>query len=189
MSVTFALPELVARVRARFVADAAALDPPATPVPVTFGWREPMLQRNLSHRIVFVAGDDSGWNLGALGAPESPNVGLARPLARLDEVFTCYLEAEDVSAPDDEAKQYAAARLLYDSWYRAVHNARIPHKIISQRWVVDRTVRYAGAAIRVTGTVGAIVFDAPSTIAPSDTGATVPARELDLNQTLTIPAP
>ena len=36
------------------------------------------------------------------------------PLAALDEVWTCYLEAEDISAPNDEAAQYVAARRLYE---------------------------------------------------------------------------
>jgi hypothetical protein len=186
MTLTLALPELVRRVRDRFVADAGV---DGVPVPVTFGWREPSLQRQTSHRIVFVPGDDSGWSLGSLGAPESPHVSLARPLARLDEVFTAYLEAEDVSAPDDELAQYTAARALYDAWYRAVWHARIPHTILTQRWVVDRTVRYAGAALRVTGTVSAVVPDVPSTIAPSDTSATVAVEQLGLTQVLSIPAP
>jgi len=189
MSTTFALPELVKRVRDRFVADALAADPPTTPIPVTFGWREPAHQRETSHRIVFVPGDDSGWTLGTLGAPESPGVGLARPLARLDEVFTVYLEAEDVSAPEDEAKQYEAARQLYDAWYRAVYLARIPHSILSQRWVVDQTVRYAGAALRITGTVSAVVPDQPSAIAPSDTSAALTVHLLDVDQDIEIPAP
>lgn len=182
MTLTLALPELVKRVRARFEADGVS-------VPVTFGWREPALQRQSSHRIVFVPGDDTGWSLGALSAPESPHVSLARPLAKLEEIFTAYIEAEDVTAPDDELAQYTAARVLYDVWYRAVWHARIPHSILTQRWVVDRTVRYAGAALRVTGTVSAIVPDAPSAIAPSDTSATVSAEKLGLTQVLTIPAP
>lgn len=182
--ITFALPELVARVRTRFESEAVDVA-----VPVTLGWRAPTVQRETSHRIVWVPGDDSGWAFGSLGAPESPHVSLARPLARVDEVWTCYIEAEDVSAPDDELAQYMAARTLYDAWYRAVYLARIPHTIATQRWVVDRTVRYAGAAIRVTGTVSAVVPDAPSTIAPSDTGASVAVQKLGLTQTLTIPAP
>lgn len=189
MTTTFALTELVKRVRDRFIADAAAADPPTTPVPVTFGWREPMTQRQTSHRIIFVAGDDSGWNLGSLSAPESPQVAVARPLAQLDEVFTAYVEAEDVTAPADEENQYLAARQLYDAFYRAVYGARIPHRILSQRWVVDRTVAYAGAAIRVVGTVSAIVPDAPRGTAPADTGGTITVRLLDANQSLSIPPP
>lgn len=179
--ITFALPALVDRVRAHFVAL-------VTPVPVTFGWREPTYQRQTSHRIIFVPGDDSGWGLGTLGAPESPGVGLARPIARLDEVFTCYIEAEDVSAPEDERKQYEAARILYDEWYRAVFAARVPHAVTSQKWVIDQTTRYAGAAIRVTGTVGAVVFDAPRRTAPNDTTASITVSELDVQTELSIPS-
>lgn len=189
MTATFALPELVKRVRDRFIADAAAADPPTTPVPVTFGWREPMIQRESSHRIVFVAGDDSGWSLGTLGPPESPYVAIARPLAALDEIFTAYVEAEAASEPENEEKQYIAARELYDAFYRAVFLARIPHTILSQRWVVDRTARYAGAALRITGTVSAIVADTPSAVAPVDTAATLTVRELDHEETVSIPAP
>lgn len=186
---TYALPELITRVRDRLTADALAADPPTAPIPVTFGWREPSIKRETSHRIVFVAGDDSGWSLGSTGAPESPGVGLARPLAALDEVWTCYLDAEDVLAPDDEAAQYVAARSLYDAWYRAVYLARIKFSILSQRWVVDHTVRYAGAVLRITGTVSARIPDAPSTIAPSDTGAALTVHELDVSETISIPPP
>ncbi|MBN8609144.1 MAG: hypothetical protein J0L92_01065 [Deltaproteobacteria bacterium] len=189
MSVTFALPELVRLVRQRFIDETPETDPPTQPVPVTFGWREPALQRQTSHRIVFVPGDDAAGALGTLRAPESPNVGLARPLASLDEIFTAYIEAEDVTAPDNEEAQYAACRALYDAFYRAVYLARIPHTITSQRWIADRTVRYAGAAIRITGTVGARVLDRPAAIAPSDTSATVATQKLGLTQTITVPAP
>ncbi|MBN8609651.1 MAG: hypothetical protein J0L92_03655 [Deltaproteobacteria bacterium] len=189
MSVTFALPELVRLVRQRFVDETPVTDPVTVPVPVTFGWRETAHQRQTSHRVVFVPGDDAAGTLGTLRAPESPNVGLARPLASLDEVFTAYIEAEDTSAPDNEEAQYVAARALYDAFYRAVYLARIPHSITSQRWMADRTVRYAGAAIRITGTVGARVLDKPSAIAPSDTSATVAVEKLGLEQTITVPAP
>lgn len=188
MSTTFALSLLVSRVRERFLSDAEAAEPVTTPVPVTFGWREPATQRQTSHRIVFVPGDDSGGSLGSLGAPESPYVSLARPIARLDEVFTAYLEAEDTSAPESELAQYEAARALYDAFVRAVHLSRVPYSITSQRWLADRTVRYAGAAIRLTGTVSAIVPDSPAAIAPSATTATVATEELGLTQTLSVEA-
>lgn len=191
MPVTFALPELVKRVRERLAADALAAGTAA--IPVEFGWEARYLSRSTTHRIVFVPGDDSSGTLGATSGADSPYVGLARPLAALDEQWTCYLEAEDLS-DESEVAQYTAARMLYDAWYRAVYlarseNGRIPVTILSQRWIADRTHRDAGAALRVTGTVSAAILDTPTTIAPVDTGAALTVAQLDVEETLTIDPP
>lgn len=183
MTVVLALETLYDAVRARMDADTLALDPEATPVPQPFGWREPA-KRTGTMRIVWIPGDDESGDLGELGPARNPGRN-PRPLATLRELFTVYLEAADITAPEDERKQYTATRLLFDAWLRAVHlAARGTYTIESAGWVIEKTTRRYGAAIRVLATIEAMVPDAPLEVAPTDTRAEVDVELLDNTETV-----
>lgn len=184
MSIVFALPKLFDDVVARFALDAAALVPPVTPTPNVFGWRKPAEQMRTSHRITWVPGDDESGELGAIEGARFPGRN-PRPLATLTEVFTVYVEAFDVTAPEDERAQYQAARELFDAWYRAVHLAAYgTFKILRSSWHGERTVRRRGAAIRLLCTIDAMVPDAASEIAPVDVRAEIEVAELNHTETM-----
>lgn len=174
MGVTLALPKLYDDVETLLADEAAASSPPTTPVPMAFGWRAPAY-RGVSHRIVWVPGDDSNGNLGDLAVAREPGRN-PRPLWRLGELFTVYLEAFDAASPEDERAQYQAARELFDTWARAIYRvARGTIAVRNVSWVTDKKVRRFGATLRVLAMVDAMVPDLPSDIAPVDTSATVTA--------------
>lgn len=184
MSIVFALTKLFDDVVARFALDAAALDPPVDPVPNLFGWRKPTEQMRTSHRIAWVPGDDESGDLGTIDGARFPGRN-PRPLATLVEVFTVYIEAFDIAAPNDEQAQYQATRELFDAWYRAVYlAARGTFSIQRSSWLTERTVSRRGGALRVLCTIDAMVPDAPSAIAPVDTRAEIEVAELDLTETM-----
>lgn len=178
---TLALPYLFDAVVARFALDAAALDPPVAPVPQAFGWREPA-KRTGALRIVWVPGDDESGDMGEVAAARNPG-GNPRPLATLNELFTVYLEAVDLDAPENERAQYIAARELYDAWLRAVYLAvHGAFAIQGQTWVTEKSVRRYGATIRVLCTVEAMVPDATNELAATDASALV-TTHLEPNDT------
>jgi hypothetical protein len=169
MTDTLAVPYLYNAVVARFAAE-------GTLVPNSFGWREPAKQK-APPVIEWVPGDDSNGAIGDIDAARSPGRLPARPLATLHELVTVYIASVDATAPGDaenEAKQYAATRFLFDAWYRAVYLAmRGQFAIKSAGWVTDKQVRRRGATIRVLLAVDAMIPDAQLTTAPVDTGASV----------------
>jgi hypothetical protein len=164
MSVILALPRLHDAVVARFALDAAVADPPVTAPEQPFGWR-PVAQQPHGHRIVWVPGDDSNGDLGELGPAKYPG-GLPRTLGTLGELFTVYLEAHDITAPENERSQYIASRLLFDAWVRAVHLAASgTFSIVSANWVDSKKERRFGATIRVVAMIEAAIADSAAAIA------------------------
>lgn len=172
MAVVFALEQLFDGVAALIAADAAAEDPPVDPPPQTFGWREPA-KRGTPYRIVWVPGDDRNGDVGELGPAKQPGRN-PRPLWTLDEQFTVYLEASDPTDPENERAQYHAARLLFDTWARAIYRVgRGTVHVSKPTWVVDKKVRRHGATIRVLASIDAMVPDTAYPLAPPDTAAEV----------------
>lgn len=170
MTTVLALPLVYEAVVARFALDAAAEDPPATPVAQPFGWREPA-HRTGTRRIVWVPGDDG--ELGEVGPARNPGRN-PRPLWTIDELFTVYVEAQDATAAENELAQYTAARLLFDAWLRAVYlAAHGTVRVTRSQWVSDKSTRRFGATIRAVVAIEAMVPDAPFETAPVDTAADV----------------
>lgn len=189
MGVVLALPRLYDAVVSRFVAESAAADPEVEPPAQVFGWRAPA-QQTRGYRIAWVPGDDGSGDLGDLGPAQQPGRN-PRPVATLAELFTCYIEAHDPSAPEDERAQYQATRELFDAWWRAVYlAAHGTVEILDSRWMNVRKERRFGAAIRVLASVQASITDAPWTFAPADTRAEVEVELLDHSEQMqSAPAP
>lgn len=186
MTVILALEHLYDGVVAQMAADAAAQEPPATPVPQPLGWRAPA-RNDHGPRIVWVPGDDASGALGEVAGAKYPGRD-PRSLATLHELVTVYLEGVDTSAPEDERAQYKVARLLFDAWFRAAHLvAHGTFAIRSVGWVTGKKERRRGATIRVLLSVEAMVPDAPLTLAPVDTRAAIDVEELGVGETMTTP--
>lgn len=153
----------------------------ATPVVNKFGWREVAKRGTPAPRIVWVPGDDASGALGDIGGSRAPGRLPERPLATLHELLTVYVEGFDATGPEDERKQYAATRALFDSWYRAAYlAAHGTFALRSAGWVIDKLERRHGAAIRVVLSVDAMIPDAPRTTAPVDVGASnTPVLSID----------
>lgn len=152
MAVLFALENLFDKVVQRFASEGTAIEN-------TFGWKEPPRQGGSVNRIVWTPGDGSGA-LGDLGAPRYPGGLPARPLAMLLESFTCLIVGADPQAPNDDRAQYHQTRLNYDAWLRAVYLAAVgTFAIRSQAWDVTRKEGRMGAAIKVVGTIQAVIPD------------------------------
>lgn len=187
MNVVLALEHLYDSVVAQFAADAAAHDPPLTPVPQAFGWREPARRRGTTHRIVWVPGDDKSGSMGAVGPARNPGRD-PRPLATIREAFTVYVEATDLSAAENELAQWKAARLLFDAWLRCVYKAAHgTFAIGTPAYLVERKERRHGVTIRVPCTIEAMVPDEPATLAPEDLRAEIDLDDLDHSEAIAIP--
>lgn len=182
MAVVLALPRLFDAVVDRFADEGTA-------VTNAFGWREPA-RRTGEMRIVWVPGDDQSGALGDVLSARNPGRN-PRPLATLGELFTVFVEAVDATAPEDERKQYEAARVLFDAWFRAVYlAARGTVAIRSAAWVTSKKERRYGATLRVVCSVEAMVPDAPAEIAPADARAVIDVEELDVTEQMeSAPAP
>lgn len=105
---------------------------PAAVTSFSFGWRAAQ-DRSSAFRVVVVPGSDG--DLGELSAPLQLG-GNPRSVADLRERFTLYLEARDSSAPQDERKQYTAARLLFDAtwtYLRDIATANL--ELVDARWI------------------------------------------------------
>lgn len=155
MSDTFALEYLFDRVSAQFAADGVK----AVNV---FGWREPFKYPDevdsSTDRIAWVPGNPAG-KLGRIAQPSGPG-GVPRKLATLFELFTCTIEAADLSDPENERAQYRAARLLFDAWYEAARRAAYGIlTIVDDEWVNTSLERRYGAAIRVVCTIEAAILE------------------------------
>lgn len=165
MTDSLALEKLYADVVTRFTAEG----PAAANV---FGWRASKQQIAAGARIAWQPGNPAG-DMGKLGPARNPGRN-PRPIATLRELFTVDISAVDPSAPEDEAKQYKATRLLYDAWLRAVHLAAYgTYTVESEQWIVDKVNRRHGTAVRVVCSIEAMVPDAVQASAPTDTGADV----------------
>jgi hypothetical protein len=186
VAIVLALPRLFDAVVARF-----ALEAPTgvLPVPNYFGWREPARQRDqITNRILWVPGDVRG-QMGRTLPARNPGRAPARPIATLDELFTCEIVAHDSAAHEVERSQYQAARELYDAWWRAVYlEAHGTVAVISTEWITLAKERRHGAAIRAICSVQSAIFDTPYDLAPADTGAAIVVQELDVTEIQTIEA-
>lgn len=192
MGIVLALEKLYADVVDRFVAEGTlAATQAATEAAMPFGWREENKQLKAPNRIVWVPGDPAG-SLGEVGAPRFPGRVPLRPMGNLVELFTCYLSAQDATAPENELAQYRAARLLYDAWYRALRLAATSTvEVTSSRWVTDKKERRFGATIQAICRINSMIPDAKATLAPVDVAAVITPEMLDqTDPDLTIdPAP
>jgi hypothetical protein len=176
MAVILALPRLFDAVVAHFAAELAE---DATPVPQAFGWREPAKRTGSTTRIVWVPGDDANGDMGEVLPAKQPGRN-PRSLGTLDELFTVYIEAVDVSAYETERAQYQVVRELFDAWWRAVYLAAHGTVAIqSAGWVIEKKERRHGAALRVLCAVQAMIPDAPLELAPVDVRAVVDVEALD----------
>lgn len=165
MAVVFALENLFDKVVQRFASEGTAIDN-------SFGWKEPPRQATNPNRIIWTPGDGSG-SLGDLGAARYPGGLPARPLAMLLESFTCLIVGADPQAPNDDRAQYHQTRLNYDAWLRAVYLAAVgTFTIKSQAWDVTRKEGRMGAAIKVVGTIQAVIPDEAYSFANSEGVAT-----------------
>jgi hypothetical protein len=162
MADTLALEKLYRDVVQRFADE-------ETDVPNVFGWRKPAQRGAVQNRICWVPGDPSGAAGEVVGA-KNPG-GNPRSLGTLLEVFTVYIEAyaSFSGEPENELKQYKAARLMFDAWFRAVYLARtvvdgrsVRYRLAvkSTAWMVDRTVARLGATLRVVCELDAMIPDA-----------------------------
>lgn len=171
-SSTFALPRLFSAVVDRFADEGSGPGSPSDVVQ-SFGWREVARANTAKGRIVWTPGDEVGA-LGTVGSPKQPGRVTARPLATLAELATCTISAVDPTATENELAQYEVTRALFDAWFRAVYlAARGTFAIVSSEWLVDKTSRRFGNAIRVVFTLEGAILDAPMTSAPTDTAADV----------------
>lgn len=157
-----------------------------------FGWTGPTRKPKAPglRKVSWVPGDDKG-DAGAHSQPlAQPS---ARSLATLGEVFTIYVYAADPNTPTELA-QYAAARLLYDAWFRAVWHACAKvgtvgrFAILSLTWETEKKERPHGACLRAVCTVQAQIPDTPSVFAPVDMVAELTGQFDDPNSETDPPA-
>lgn len=148
----FALRLLYNDVKALFVSDQGP------DVNVVFGRRQPPQQTNThtaaGHfgRVVFAPGDPSG-KMGKYGPPKTARVPFGehrrRAVATLFELATVYCLGFDPSAPNDEAAQYEAARLIHDYVIRAIYRSpNVGHgsyTLGDPQWLVPEKERKWGA--------------------------------------------
>jgi hypothetical protein len=162
MAVVLALENLFDKVVARFASEGTLIDN-------HFGWKEPPRQGGNPNRIIWTPGDGSN-SLGDLGGPRYPGSLPARPLAMLNESFTVVIVGADPQAKDDDRSQYHQTRLNYDAWVRAVYlAAHGTYSIKSQSWDITRKEGRFGAAIKVVGSIQAVIPDEPFAFAPITT--------------------
>lgn len=169
MAIILALEQLFNDVTERFEAE-------GTVVPNVFGWQSPKHRGAQQNRICWVPGDPSGA-AGEVTGAMSPG-GNPRSIGTLGETFTVYVEARDATDLENELKQWHAARLLFDAWFRAAYlSVRNLLTVKSTAWLADRTARRHGATLRAVCTVQSMIPDAAYTAA-EDVEAVVVA-ELD----------
>jgi hypothetical protein len=177
MTDTLALEQLYNDVVARFTAE-------GTSCTSLFGWRVPA-QQVLGARIAWVPGDPSG-NAGQDGPARNPGRN-PRPIGTLRELFHVIISSSDLTAPENELRQYKATRLLRDAWHRAVYlAAHGTFAIQSETWIVEKNERRFGAALRIVCVIESMIPDEPATTAPVDTSAVIDVSSLDQTETLTV---
>ena len=157
MSTVFALTTLFNAVKDDFESNGVTAN-------VIFGRREPSKTTNQgpgrANRVVFSPGVNG--RMGSYGPARNPGRN-PRPIATLLEMATVYVWAFDGSAPNDEAVQYEACRLLHDavvaSIYRAAHGT---YEISDAAWVVSRTERQFGYECTFTLALQGMIPDLPA---------------------------
>lgn len=146
-----ALLDLYDAVSARFTSE-------ATPCTLLFGWDESP-KHIRGPRIVMVPGDDGATAFNGALPVRQPGRNV-RSLGTLAELFHVVVSASDTADPEGDRAQYTACRLLFDAWYRAANLAvGIRMAFITSSWMVERTVRRAGAALIATFTIEAMIPD------------------------------
>lgn len=146
-------------------------------IPNRFGWRKPANQPEMPARVIWVPGDDASGNIGKMLPPKNPGRIPERPLATLEEIFTIYCVGADSIDRTDERRQYRAARLVLDQWYRALYYAasaeglRGRFAVLSGAWKTEIKERPNGGAIRLLVTAEAMIPDAPASYVSVDTEA------------------
>lgn len=183
MSSQLALLWLFDQVELRFKADGV----PATNL---FGWRIPA-QHAIGNRVAWVPGDPTGA-FGQVVAARNPG-GYPRSLATTREVFTVIINGQDPDEPEDERLQYQIVRFLRDAWYRAVYQTvHGAWSLKAEQWLVDRTERRYGAALRIVADIEATVPDLPWSQnppwadAPADTTVSIDVTELDVTENIQV---
>jgi hypothetical protein len=149
----------------------------------TFGWKEPWTQLVPTQRIQWTPGDEQG-NTGDVGAAKWPGDN-PRSIGTMFELFTVRITASDVALAADiqnDRKQWKAARLLFDEWYRAIYLASFgTFSIKRSRWLTERREGRYGVTIIVVATIEAKLPDRESgTPAPIDTAADITVLTLDV---------
>lgn len=182
MAVELAIEHLLRGVAEQFEADGAE-------VPQLFGWRKPPTRLEPGQRVIWVPGDDESGDLGELAPARHPGRN-PRPLATLRELFTVYLCAYDPTQPESEAAQYRAARLLWSSWYRAIHRTAYgTFRIQRARWFGDNHLRRNGATIRVLLTLEAAITENLQDVLEAHTGgAEITVEFRETAEQISIPA-
>lgn len=176
MTSSLAVLDLYDRVVARMAAALGASAPEAS-----FGWREPAVHATSARSVVWVPGEDG--DLGAFAAPRSPGRN-PRSLATLHELVTIYVEAFDDTDIESERAQYEVCRTLLDDLLQALYlEAHGAMSIESARWVDDKALRRAGAAVRLVIAVQAVIPDAVSI--ETTAGSSTDVAELDQTETVT----
>jgi hypothetical protein len=176
MTDTLALEKLYQDVQVQFAQDGTTAVQP-------FGWRV-TAQQVVAPRITWQPGDPSG-SLGRMDPPRNPGRN-PRPLGTLRELFTCTISAQDPGDPENEAAQYKATRLLFDAWYRAVYLAAVGTFTVERTdWIIEKNERRFGTAIRVIGSIQAMIPDAELQGVPVDTRAVIAVSELNVTETQT----
>lgn len=146
-------------------------------IPNLFGWKKPGNQPSMPSRIVWVPGDDASGNIGKFLPPKNPGRLPERPLATLDEIFTIYCVGADSIDRTDERRQYTAARLVLDTWFRAMYYAasaeglRGRFAVLGGAWKTEIKERPNGGGIRLLVTAEAMIPDAPASYVSVDTTA------------------
>jgi hypothetical protein len=147
-----------------------------------FGWQAPTQKLVTGNRIAWVPGGPTG-SLGGMGPAKMPGRN-PRPLATLHELCTVYIQGDDPREPTNERLQYAATRLIYDAWYRAIFKAYTSRvEVISADWLIEKTQFRFGTCIRAVLQLDAMIADLPVGIAPVNTTATISVDVLDVTET------
>jgi hypothetical protein len=178
-----ALPWLFDEVSKRFIAD-------GVPASNLFGWRVPT-QHAIGNRLAWVPGDPTGA-FGQVTAARNPG-GYPRSLATTHEVFTVIINGQDPSEPENERRQYEIVRYLRDAWYRAVYQTVHGAWLLKrEEWIIDRSERRFGAALRIIAEIEATVPDLPYSQnppwveVPPPVDASIDVTELDVTENIQV---
>lgn len=151
MSVTFALEKLFDDVVASFETDAIPCDQ-------AFGWTEPARQKTAAARITWTPGDPTGV-VGSIVSARYPGRD-PRPVATLQETFTCRIMANDPTSPENERAQYHIVRMLFDDWFAACRrSSTMNFQIVRAEWNTTKAHRRHGAELVAICTIDSAIVD------------------------------
>ncbi len=159
-----------------------------------FGRREPAKQTNQgpgrANRVVFVPGvEGKAGSYGPARYPGTRSDGSPRHLATFHEIVSVYVWGFDGDAPNDELKQYEAARDLHDSVVRAIYlspNVKPRQMVLSDpKWLEDKVERKFGAELMFTIEVEAAIVDEPSVGSDSE-GTPAPLPETAIGPAIAV---